>query len=177
MLTLQRRGFFRRKVALKALDGLKADDFRKLAGMLGVSPIKARKIGYVAAKKAEKRQVIETRWNGKETQITAEPGDWIVTTLSPAAKVLLDAEGSVNTYAIKPEKFTQLYEPAAGVTEYGSVFRAKGVVEALFLSGGFEIKAPWGETQRAKAGYLLLNGDEVYGNNRDVFDATYAVLR
>ena len=89
----------------------------------------------------------------------------------------MDAEGSVNTYAIKPEKFTQLYEPAAGVTEYGSVFRARGVVEALFLSGGFEIKAPWGETQRAKAGYLLLNGDEVYGNNRDVFDATYAVLR
>ena len=176
MFTLERKGFFRRTVRLKSLERLDADDFRKLAGMLRVSPIKARKTGRVAARKAESRQHLETRWNGKESEITAESGDWIVTTLSPASEVLRDREGQANTYAIKPEKFSELYEPATGETEFGAVFRAKGVVEALFLSGGFEIKAPWGETQSAPSGYLLLNGSEVYGNNRDTFEATYAVV-
>ena len=87
-----------------------------------------------------------------------------------------DAEGHVNTYSIKAERFAELYEQTTGHTEFGAVFRAKGVVEALFLSGGFEIKAPWGETQRAEAGYLVLNGSEVYGNTREVFERSYAVF-
>jgi len=37
-------------------------------------------------------------------------------------------------------------------------------------------KAPWGERQRARAGYLLLNGTEVYGSNATTFAATYQVI-
>jgi hypothetical protein len=66
-----------------------------------------------------------------------------------------------------------LYEPMSGETPYGRIFRPKGRVEALRLFAGFEIMAPWGEMQRATDGYLLLNGNEVYGNNRQTFEETY----
>jgi hypothetical protein len=176
MFILERRGLFGRKPRLKSARRLDVDDFRALCEMLRKSPIRARKIGYVAARRAQMRQHFETHWNGKESEITAEIGDWIVTTLSPAGAPMRDAEGHLNTYAIKPERFNELYEATDTETEFGRVYRAKGVVEALFLSGGFEIEAPWGEKQSANAGYLLLSGNEVYGNNRDTFEATYAVM-
>jgi hypothetical protein len=172
MFTLQRTG----RVRVFASAGLEAGDFRSIAHDLGVVPLRARKIGFVAGRQLENRQRIETRWNGKESEITGEPGDWMVTSLSPAREVLRDAEAHVNTYAIRPTRFGELYEPCAGQTEFGAVFRAKGLVEAIYLSGGFEIKAPWGEMQRADDGYLLLNGNEVYGNHRDTFEATYEVV-
>jgi hypothetical protein len=175
MFSLSRRGFFRRRVRLRSIDQLTADDFRSVARMLRTHPRSVHKIGCVSARRVDSRQRLETRWNGKELEITAEPGDWIVTTLSSGAEVMRDAEGHVNTYSIKAERFAELYEQTTGHTEFGAVFRAKGVVEALFLSGGFEIKAPWGETQRAEAGYLVLNGSEVYGNTREVFERTYEV--
>jgi len=99
-----------------------------------------------------------------------------VTTLSPTAEVLRDGCGQVNSYAIKAQRLDELYVATAEENQFGRVYCAKGVVEALYLSGGFEIVAPWGEIQRADTGYLLLNGNEVYGNNRDTFEATYAVL-
>jgi hypothetical protein len=176
MFTLTRRGFFRRTRRLQAATTLDAADFQEIARMLGAAPKRARKIGRVSARKAQERQHLETRWNGKESEITVEPDDWIVTTLSPASEVLRDREGHANTYAIKPERFGELYEPLAGSTEFGAVYRAKGVVDALFLSGGFESKAPWGEMQRADSGYLLLNGSEVYGNSRETFEATYEII-
>ena len=46
-------------------------------------------------------------------------------------------------------------------------------MSALSLPGGFDIVAPWGERQTGASGYLLLNGDEVYGISRDAFEATY----
>ena len=175
MFTLKQRGFFRRIPRLTSTSPLNADDFHALSGMLGVAPIHARKIGRVAAHKAQRRQHFETHWNGKESEITAEAGDWIVTTLTPAAEVMRDRSGQANTYAIKPERFDELYEATGDANAFGGIYRAKGVVEAIFLPGGFEIEAPWGETQSAETGYLLLNGEEVYGNSRDTFKATYAV--
>jgi hypothetical protein len=62
-----------------------------------------------------------------------------------------------------------------GQTEFGPIYLPKGVVEAIHLSGGFEILAPWGQKQQSPDGYLLLNGTEVYGNDKNTFEATYAV--
>ncbi len=117
-----------------------------------------------------------TRWNGKETEARAAKGDWIVTALGPDLAPLRDDEGHTNVYVIKADKFAELYEPAAAATSHGPAFRSRGVVEAIRLTGGFEIQAPWGETQRAADGWLLLNGGEVYGNHRDTFAATYEIL-
>jgi hypothetical protein len=49
-------------------------------------------------------------------------------------------------------------------------------VDALHLSGGFDIVAPWGERQTAPDGYLILSGRQVYGNNAETFAATYEVV-
>ena len=174
MFKLVRRGLFRSTFRLTAQQSLTSEDFRAIGRRLGKAPMKARKIGRVAARRVEARQAVETRWNGKESQNVAEPGDWLVTSLAQDGSVLRDNDGHVNTYVIKAEKFSELYEPTTEAHEFGTVYRAKGIVEALFLSAGFELMAPWGEMQRADVGYLLLNGTEVYGNHRDVFDATYA---
>ena len=174
MFKLERKGFFRSAFRLTSEDLLTPDDFHNIATRLGRKPIKARKIGRVAAHKAELQTRVETHWNGKESENIAEPGDWIVTSLTPDGAVLRDNDGQVNTYVIKPDKFSELYEPITGTTEFGTSFRAKGIVEALLLSGGFELKAPWGEIQKANSGYLVLNGKEVYGNNREIFDLAYA---
>ena len=137
MFKLERKGFFRSAFRLTSKDLLTPDDFRVVATRLGRQPMKARKIGRVAARKAEVQRRIETLWNGKESENVAEAGDWIVTSLTLDGSVLRDNEGHVNTYVIKPEKFSELYEPMSGMTEFGTVFRPKGVVEALLLSGGF----------------------------------------
>jgi hypothetical protein len=159
--------------ALRADAKLNADDFRSIAAHLKQRPTRARKIGYVAARQTQSRKKVETRWNGQETTNTALPGDWIVTSLSPSREILHDSQGSVNTYVIQAERFEALYEPAGGHNEAGAIYRAKGIVDAILLPGGFDILAPWGERQTAPTGYLILNGNEVYGNNADTFAATY----
>lgn len=161
------------KPRLEADAALTELDFRAVAGQLGTPAVRARKISYVAARQAESEQVIDTRWNGKETTNIAHPGDWIVTNLSPERKVLIDGEGNENTYVIAADRFADLYEPAE---EDGRVYRAKGVVEAIAVRGGFDIVAPWGERQMAPAGYLMFNGREVYGCHAEIFAATYEVV-
>lgn len=161
---------------LEADAALTPADFQRIAHQLGVRPIRARKIGYIAAVRATKSQVVETRWNGKETNNTARPGDWIVTNLSPQQDVLRDCDGNTNRYVIAAERFGSLYEPAQGASPFGDTYRARAEVEALLLPGGFDIVAPWGERQTAPAGYLLFNGADVYGNNEETFLKTYNVL-
>jgi hypothetical protein len=148
-------------------------DFTRIADELGQAPIRARKIGYAAARKATKREVIETRWNGKETTNTARPGDFIVTNLTPERQPLRDDEGQTNVYVIAADKFPALYERTSDKGAHGAIYRAKGIVSALPLPRGFDIVAPWGERQTGASGYLLLNGDEVYGASRAAFEATY----
>jgi hypothetical protein len=161
---------------LRADAKLNADDFRSIAAHLKQRPMRARKIGHVAARQAQHRENVETRWNGRETTNTALPGDWIATSLSPNREILHDSQGSVNTYVIHAQSFEALYEPTGGCNEAGALYRPKGVVDAILLPGGFDIVAPWGERQIAPAGYLILNGDEVYGNNIGTFTATYECL-
>lgn len=164
------------KGRLESDERLQREHFRAIAAQLRQSPIRARKTGYVAARQARQRETVETRWNGKETTNTAEPGDWIVTNLSPKQEPLRDRDGSLNTYVIAAGKFLELYEPTEGRNQHGAIYRAKGVVEVLHLPGGFDIIAPWGERQQAPDGYLLLNGEEVYGNNSETFAVTYETL-
>ena len=150
-------------------------DFADIAKELGQTPKRARKVGFIAARRAETSEAVETRWNGKETANIARPGDWVVTNLSPQREPLRDGDGCLNTYVIVQEKFSSLYEPTSENSEHGAVYRAKGVVATLSLPGGFDIIAPWGERQTGPAGHLLLSGDEVYGNNDETFAATYEV--
>ncbi len=161
---------------LEADAKLTPQDFADVAKQLGSTPVRVRKIGYVAARKATKNEVVETRWNGKETTNTARAGDYIVTNLSPQRRPLRDDEGHLNVYVISQDKFATLYEPTAEQSEEGNVYRAKGVASALPLPGGFDILAPWGERQTGSAGYLLLRDNEVYGVNAEAFDATYETV-
>jgi hypothetical protein len=165
------------KARLKADAGLTADDFARIAAELGQQPVRARKIGYVAARRAARPEQVETYADGKETTNTAKPGDFIVTNLSPQREPLRDRDGHMNVYVIVPERFAALYEPTEEKGPHGAVYRAKGIVSALRLPGGFDIQAPWGERQTAADGYLLLNGEEVYGASREAFAATYEVMR
>lgn len=174
MFKVEHKGLVRKTVRLISDSKLAPDDFTAIAAELGVAPTRARKTGLVGARKAQAAVRLETHWNGKETEIVAAPGDWLVTSLTQTGDVLRDANGHENTYAIDDAKFASLYEPASGESEFGKVFRPLGTVQALYFSGGFDIQAPWGERQKAKVGYLLLNGTDVYGNHKDTFEATYA---
>ncbi len=82
----------------------------------------------------------------------------------------------MNVYVILAERFAELYEPASGESKHGVVHRARGIVSALPFPGGLDIAAPWGERQAASAGYLLCNGQEVYGSSKEAFEATYELL-
>jgi hypothetical protein len=76
---------------------------------------------------------------------------------------------------IEAARFAELYEPAGGESAQGPVYRAKGIVSAIPLPGAFDIAAPWGERQTAASGYLLYNGQEVYGSSKEAFEKTYEV--
>jgi hypothetical protein len=176
MFTIESKGLFHKKQRLIARTTLSQADFHKVADQIGRKPIKARKVGFVAARKAEQTETIETRWDGKESTDTARVGDWIVTNLTPDKEILRDKRGHENTYVIKAGTFPQIYDAVAGENEYGRFFKSKSVVEAVYLSGGFDVLAPWGQKQIAPVGYLLLNGEDVYGNNVRTFDATYEIV-
>jgi hypothetical protein len=164
----------RRLVANKVL---KQSDFKRIAANLGVKPVRASKLGLIAARKAMRHETVATYWNGKETTNTARRGDFIVTSLTRRKTVLRDRRGNANTYVIKSKNFARLYGRTAGENKFGKFFKSKSIVNAVYFSGGFEILAPWGERERAPRGYLLQNGSAVYGNNAQTFEATYKILR
>jgi hypothetical protein len=176
MFKIEHAGPGRGDARLVADAALTSADFLRIAQALGRSPIRARKTGFVAARQATKREDVETRWNGRETTNTARAGDWVVTNLDPQQRPLRDGDGHVNRYVILAERFADLYEPTGAENEFGVVCRAKGIVDAISLPGGFDIVAPWGERQTSPSGYLLCNGTEVYGNNAETFAATYDVV-
>ncbi len=161
---------------LVAASKLTPDDFAGIRKTAGVPLLVARKIGFVAARRAATEERIVTRWNGKESSDVAGPGDWVVTNMSAAREILRDSEGHENTYVIRAAKFPQLYDLDGEQTAFGQIYKSKSVVEAFRLPGSFEILAPWGEIQRGAQGYLINNGQEVYGNSCETFEATYEVV-
>lgn len=156
-----------------SLGRLSPDDFSALAARRKLGARRYRKIGRIAARPATPGERIETRWNGVETENTAAAGDWVATALDDDGAPLRDATGAENVYVVPAARFDGLYEPTGGTVSAGAVHRPIGLVRALHLPAGFDILAPWGARQRAEEGYLLLNGDEVYGNHGETFRATY----
>jgi hypothetical protein len=176
MFTLTQTGADARHVRLVATAQLNESDFRAIAAKLGVAPFRARKTGAVLARTAKSTQTVVTRWNGKESVNTAQPGDMIVTNLDANLQPLIDGDGNRNVYVIRADIFPALYDKTEPASPLGDVYRARATVEAVALPGGFELVAPWGEMQRADCGILILNGAEVYGNHADTFAATYVIL-
>jgi hypothetical protein len=187
MFKIVHAGPGRDAVRIESSTPLTPDEFKRIAKDLVRPLLRARKIGYVAARPARDGERVETRWNGKETANTAHKGDWVVVNLSPAREVLRDRDGHENTYVVPAARFGELYERAEAAPDKAGdkagdkvtgeeIYRAKGRVLALRLPGGFDIAAPWGERQQSPSGYLILNGEEVYGNNAETFEATYELL-
>lgn len=176
MYHLERRGLLRRKYRLVADVKLGSADFASICGGMRRRPLQARKVGLVAARCATTPESIETRWNGKETSNIAGIGDWVVTSLSPKGEPMRDAEGNANTYVIRAETFGRLYQRIGSASGDGDIYRSGHVVQATLMELGFDILAPWGERQTAASGYLVLNGEEVYGNNRETFEAAYEIV-
>lgn len=164
------------RVRLVAADKLTKADFMAIAEALNTQPVTARKVGHVSARRSGIQQRIETRWNGKETENIAAPDDWIVTNLAADLTPVRDKDGHANTYVIRAERFGELYEATGATGTFGAIHRAKSQVAAIHIAGGFEIRAPWNETQRAASGYLILNGTEVYGNHEETFRASYEII-
>jgi uncharacterized protein len=178
LFSVERTGKFGRKPRLVAHRQLTPADFRAVAVKLGKRPQTVRRIGLVAARQATTTEQVETRWNGRESQNAAAPGDWVVTNLSAQGQVLRDKAGSANVYVIRADRFASLYDRHTGELAEGAIYKATGgEAQALYFSGGFELVAPWGELQQAPEGYLLLNEGEVYGNNRETFDTSYVIER
>ena len=151
-------------------------DFKDIARALGIVPEMAQKLGYVAAYRAQRRERINTRSNGLETSNVAEVGDWIVTNMRENREFVRDTDGNLNLYVIKANTFEQIYEPSGATTSFGDVYRSKALIETIPFPGGFDIRAPWNEQQAAKGGVVALNGNDVYGIEAAVFEATYDVL-
>jgi hypothetical protein len=176
MFTIAKTGPNQDQPRLQCNRVLDPAQFRSIAQALGVVPFKARKFARVAASKATRAEVVDSLWNGKETSNTAQPSDWIVTTLTASGEALRDAAGNLNRYVVAARTFPALYAESGGSSEHGGLYAAKTTIEAIKLAGGFDIVAPWGQRMSAPSGYLLLNGEEVYGNNAETFEATYTVV-
>lgn len=159
---------------------LSPEDFSAIAQALGSRPMRAKKTGFVSARRSAVQTEIETRWNGKESSITADPGDWIVTNMTSKRDLMRDSQGCLNVYAIRAAAFPTLYAKDGGATPEGDIFRAISEVDVIALPGGFEIVPPWakvpGDIQISDAGYLILSRGEIYGNAKDTFDATYVFI-
>ncbi len=176
MYEIQREFWFFGKKRLVSCGVLNHADFQNIAHDLNRPPLEAKKTALVAAVQVETLTEVITYWNGKETTNEAQVGDWIVTTLDASEEPLRDNAGNKNRYIVEQAKFPCLYLDTGRVGENGRVFESRGAVKALFFEGGFEIEAPWGEKQSADSGYLLLNGEEVYGNAKETFESTYRLV-
>ena len=167
------------KARLFSTEKLTRDDFDQIVSDLqgrGGEVKRARKITFVAGRVATAEERVETRYNGLETTAVARPGDWVVTNLDIHRQILRDGHGNVNQWVIQPDRFKELYRAETGTTEFGVIHKATGVVDVIAFPGGFDIVAPWGEKQVGDRGYILRNGDDIYGIHADAYAATYEEL-
>lgn len=142
----------------------------------GVVRREARKVLPVRARRAETAEVIHAHGaDGPQSSDTAEPGDWIVTKLDAAAVPVRNAQGHLDQWPIKSDRFPQLYDHTP-TPDAPDLYRPKGAVEALRFEGGLEIVAASGQHQSIRSGYLVRNGHDVYGIDATTFHDTYAVV-
>lgn len=184
----------KRTPRLTAADQLLSEHFDRICAYLrdyGIGPIRARRVGFVAARQAKVTETIDTISNGLESQITAKPGDWVVTNMDRSKAIIRDRDGAKNIYVIDAKSFADRYESTQDAPlEEGQIHSAKSVVDALWIAGGFTIVPPWGGTQQIEAGYLVRNPSqtlasavaavgyetEVYGVHEQPFLETYEIL-
>ena len=161
---------------LTSTEPLTAKDFNAIAQEIGCST--RRKIGFVAAVMATKPTQVVTYRKGKETENVAQIGDFIVTNLLPGTlEPLTNDLGQPDQYVIGVDRFPELYDRFDDAeTEFGLVFKAKSIVQAVYFANGFDIVPPWGGKQVADEGYLFLNGAEVYGCEAESCHKTYEAL-
>ena len=156
---------------------LSAADFFQITRLTGGYTV-LRKVGFAAAVVADKATRVVTYRKGKETDAIAQPGDYIVTNLSPETRMpLLSNDGHPDQYVIRAGRFDDLYEDYGRKNAaYGRVYKAKSIVKAIYFPNGFDICPPWGGSQVADSGYLFLNGSEVYGCEAEACEQTYQVV-
>jgi len=139
----------------------------------GLQRRQARKTGMIRASRAVGGEQIEAHsTDGFQGFSTAQPGEFIATKIDRDLQVVRNPEGKLDQWVIKPERFYELYTPASSTDP--ELFQPKGkVIEVLPFEGGIDIVAAWGEHQAIENGYLVRNGDDVYGVNAAWFHATY----
>jgi len=82
-----RKGAAGGDLRLEADTTLTPADFGRIVAEAGAIVLRARKVGFIAARQASKPQKVETHWNGKETTNAARPGDWTHAVMDVGATV------------------------------------------------------------------------------------------
>ena len=139
----------------------------------GLQRRQARKIGMIRATRAVGGEQIEAHsTDGFQGFSTAQAGEFIATKIDRDLQIVRNPEGKLDQWVIKPERFYELYTPASATDP--ELFQPKGkVIEVLPFEGGIDIIAAWGEHQAIANGYLVRNGDDVYGIDAATFHSTY----
>lgn len=173
---------------LIAKEKITANEFDEIASALeefGVTPYRARKVGFIAVRVAEKPEPVFTKYYGQETKNTAMPGDWIAVNMdhafgrsegSPDAHLVQDDHGNMDRYVIKRPDMKANYRPTGKTSSQGAVYEAikpEGTADVIHLRAGFDILASWGERQVRPSGVLIRKNGEVYGIYDRAFDKTY----
>ncbi|MDZ4841438.1 MAG: hypothetical protein SH859_04720 [Hyphomicrobium aestuarii] len=139
----------------------------------GLQRRQARKTGTIRATRAVGGEQIEAHsTDGFQGFSTAKVGEFIATKLDRDLQVVRNPQGNLDQWVIKPEKFDELYTAASATDP--ELFQPTGkVIEVLPFEGGIDIIAAWGEHQAIGNGYLVRNGDDVYGIDAATFHTTY----
>ncbi len=139
----------------------------------------AKKTRPVDARPARAGEVVVTviLGEGKETQNTANAGDWVVRNRCTAGR---------EEYIVTADKFRERYESTGKPpTEDGwQEFRPLGKVVRFFVvkpeHGEFTFTAPWGESMIAKPGDAVVQDptrpDDIYRVAAASFACTYEVI-
>ncbi len=144
---------------------------------MGFEPRRVRKVGLAAARPATVADLECIACDpGDDQKQKLQPNDWFVVNLDATGRSPVLKDGKRDSYIIDDRKFSDTYEKATGEFEGIEIFRKRAgidVITALPLPGGYDIVQSWGAREPAASGYLLRNGDDVYGIEANVFDATY----
>lgn len=140
---------------------------------LGMMRRQARKTGLIVAQRAAGGERVEAHGqSGYQGFSIAKPGEFIATKLDRAGEIARNPEGKLDQWVLTEARFYELYTPASAVRS--DMYQPRGkVIEVLPFEGGIDIVAAWGEHQTIDNGYLVRNGDDVYGIDAPSFHDTY----
>lgn len=171
------------KPRIESHERLTSEHFERIVDELGRRKIQVlrgvRRVGKISARKAEKAEEVKTRCDGPQSNVKARRGDWIATTLDDNLMPILDRQGEKNIYVIKAKLFDILYVQIPNGQPGFYAPRAVNIADAIEISGGIDIVAPWGDRQRMKECWLVrksngtLRHEEIYGVAMTHFEITY----